>query len=328
MKERFVQELKQAAAERSEAIDELFLVADKSLGKTRHDKPYLRVKLIDRTGAIEAKVWERAEEIDALFDVSDCVRVRGRAEAYNGDVQINAQGITRVEPGGWRLGDFLPRTEFDPKAMMEELRGILDAMENRHLRALLFSFLDDPEIARKFMTAPAAQYIHHAWLGGLLEHVLSLSRLIRTIAPLYPGVDWDLVLVGALLHDLGKIEELSYQGPFHYTDAGQLIGHLTMGVLMVHDKIKTLPDFPKELELQVKHLIVGHHGALEYGSPKLPQTLEAVVLHHLDDLDSKINGIGTWLGQAAGKWTSYHRAYGRAFFKTPKADAADERDAD
>ncbi|MBZ0252572.1 MAG: HD domain-containing protein, partial [Candidatus Methylomirabilis sp.] len=291
-----------------------FLVAEKALAETKAGKPYLRLKLMDRTGDIEAKVWDNAERIAETFELHDVVRVRGRGEIFNEKVQLNVQSVERAAEGEYRLGDFLPRTTHDPKKMMEEFRALVDGMRNEHLRALLLAFLEDPELSRKFMTAPAALYIHHAWLGGLLEHVLSLSRLVTTIAPLYPQVDWELVLTGAFLHDLGKVQELSYHGPFAYTDEGQLIGHLTMGVLMVHDKIREIPAFPKDLELQVKHLIVGHHGRVEHGSPKLPQTIEAVALSMLDDFDSKMAGIRAATEAAQGDWTGFHRAYGRAFY--------------
>lgn len=297
-----------------ETVDDVFLVSEKTVAETKTGKSYLRLKLMDRTGSIEAKVWDNAEDIAETLKTNEVVRVRGRSEIYSDKVQLNIQSIERVPENRYRLGDFLPRSRREAKEMLQEFRALVDGMKNEHLRGLINAFLDDPELAFSFQRAPAALYIHHAWLGGLLEHVLSLSRLVTTIAPLYPQVDWELVLTGAFLHDLGKVQELSYHGPFAYTDEGQLIGHLTMGVLMVHDKIREIPAFPKDLELQVKHLIVGHHGRVEHGSPKLPQTIEAVALSMLDDFDSKMAGIHAATEAAQGDWTAFHRAYGRAFY--------------
>jgi 3'-5' exoribonuclease len=175
--------------------------------------------------------------------------------------------------------------------MLAELRGIIAGMGNPHLRGLLERVFADESIASRYKTAPAAKSIHHAWLGGLIEHVLSLCTLVRLVAPHYPQVDQDLMLTGAILHDIGKIEELTYDRGFGYSDAGQLIGHIQIGLGIVNDKVREVPGFPPKLKLLVDHLILSHHGELEFGSPKVPLFAEAMLLHHLDNLDSKMETI-------------------------------------
>jgi 3'-5' exoribonuclease len=175
--------------------------------------------------------------------------------------------------------------------MFAEVRAIVAAMSNPHLRALLDAIFDDPEIARKYKLAPAAKTIHHAWLGGLIEHVLSVCALTRAVAPNYPDVDVDLVLAGAMLHDIGKIDELTYDRGFGYSDVGQLLGHIHIGLAIVADKIRAVPDFPPKLRVLLEHLILSHHGELEFGSPKTPMFAEAMLLHHLDNLDSKMDTV-------------------------------------
>jgi len=297
-------------------VDTMFLVAAKNQGVTKGGSSYLVLKLLDRSGEIEGRVWERVEDLAKGFEKNDFVRVRGQATRYQGKVQIRVQDVMRVEETNVAAEDFLPRSSFDPDAMLTELQTILRGIKSPHLLALAEACFADEELMELLKRAPGAKTIHHPYLGGLLEHTLSLLKLILKVAENYQGVDVDLLLIGGFLHDIGKVYEFSFDRAVEYTDEGQLLGHLVMEVEWVGKKIRSLPDFPEELALLVKHLLVSHHGALEFGSPKLPQTLEAVMLHALDDLDGKIQAIQNLPAKEPGsKWTAFHRSYGRSFYR-------------
>jgi 3'-5' exoribonuclease len=231
-------------------------------------------------------------------------------------VQIRVQDIMRVDESKVAAEDFLPKSAFDPDAMLDELQSILRAMKNPHLLSLAQACFADERLMELFKRAPGAKTIHHPYLSGLLEHTLSLLKLILKVVENYRGIDVDLLLMGGFLHDIGKIYEFSYERAVDYTDEGQLLGHLVMEVELVNAKIATIPGFPEELAMLVKHMLVSHHGAYEFGSPKLPQTVEAVILHSLDDLDGKIQAIQSLSEKEPGsKWTLFHRAYGRSFYR-------------
>ena len=305
----------------NQLVDAMFLVASKNHGVTKGGSSYLTLKLLDRSGEIEGRVWDRADDLARGFDKNDFVRVRGQATLYQGKIQIRVQDVIRVEESNVAAEDFLPRSANDPEVMLAELQEILRAIKNPHLLALAEACFADDEMMRLLKQAPGAKTIHHPYLGGLLEHTLSLLKLILKVVENYRGVDVDMLLIGGFLHDIGKIYEFTFDRALDYTDAGQLLGHLVMEVELVTRKIETLPDFPADLALLVKHMLVSHHGAYEFGSPKLPQTLEAVILHSLDDLDGKIQAIQNMPEKAPGsKWTAFHRAYGRSFFRMKTED--------
>jgi 3'-5' exoribonuclease len=300
----------------NQLVDAMFLVASKNHGVTKGGSSYLTLKLLDRSGEIEARVWERADDLARGFDKNDFVRVRGQSTLFQGKIQIRVQDVIRVDETKVAAEDFLPRSANDPDAMLAELQAILRAMKNPHLLALAEACFADDELMRLLKQAPGAKTIHHPYLSGLLEHTLSVLKLILKVVENYRGVDVDLLLMGGFLHDIGKVYEFTFDRALDYTDAGQLLGHLVMEVELVSKKIEIIPDFPAELALLVKHLMVSHHGAYEFGSPKLPQTLEAVILHSLDDLDGKIQAIQNMPEKEPGsKWTAFHRAYGRSFFR-------------
>lgn len=300
----------------NQLVDTMFLVAQKNHGVTKGGNSYLTLKLIDRSGEIEARVWDRADDLARGFDKNDFVRVRGQATLYQGKIQIRVQDVLRVDESKVVAEDFLPRSANDPEAMLIELQGILRGIKNPHLLALAEACFGDEELMRLLKQAPGAKTIHHPYLSGLLEHTLSLLKLILKVVENYRGIDVDLLLIGGFLHDIGKVYEFNFERAFDYTDAGQLLGHLVMEVEMVTKKIDTVPGFPPELAILVKHLLVSHHGAYEFGSPKLPQTLEAVILHSLDDLDGKIQAIQTMPEKEPGsRWTAFHRVYGRSFYR-------------
>ena len=300
----------------NQLVDAMFLVASKNHGVTKGGSSYLTLKLLDRSGEIEARVWDRADDLARGFDKNDFVRVRGQATLFQGKIQIRVQDVIRVDEAKVAAEDFLPKSANDPEAMLAELQAILRAIKNPHLLALAEACFADEELVRLLKQAPGAKTIHHPYLSGLLEHTLSLLKLILKVVENYRGVDIDLLLIGGFLHDIGKVYEFTFDRALDYTDAGQLLGHLVMEVEMVSKKIDTIPEFPVELALLVKHMLVSHHGAYEFGSPKLPQTLEAVILHSLDDLDGRIQAIQNMPEKEPGsKWTAFHRAYGRSFYR-------------
>ncbi|TYO98824.1 metal dependent phosphohydrolase [Geothermobacter ehrlichii] len=299
-------------------VESVFLVREKVTAMAKNGKPYLTLKLMDRSGEIEGRVWDRVDELGALFDKDDFVRVRGRASSYLGRMQLVVQELVRVDESEVDFADFLPVCEVPVADLEAQLRQKVDSLKDPHLRRLMESFVADADFLRDFCSAPAAKSMHHVYLGGLLEHSLSIAGLVDLVCGHYPFLNRDLLLVGALLHDVGKIFELRYSRSFDYTDEGKLLGHIVMGVEMVDERIAGLPDFPRDLAVHLKHLLLSHHGQYEYGSPKRPKTLEAVVLNYLDDLDSKLNGIRSHISREqdqGGNWTSYHRLYERYFFK-------------
>jgi 3'-5' exoribonuclease len=305
----------------NQSVDSLFLVSAKNHGVTKGGNSYLVLKLLDRSGEIEGRVWDRADDLARGFDKNDFVRVRGQATLYQGKIQIRVQDVMRVDEKAVAPEDFLPKSEFDPDAMLRELEAILRAVKNPHLLALAEAFFADQQLMDLLRLAPGAKTIHHPYISGLLEHTLSLMKLILKVVENYKNVDVDLLLMGGFLHDIGKVHEFSFERTVDYTDQGQLLGHLVMEVEMINEKIATIPEFPDELAMLLKHLVVSHHGAYEFGSPKLPQTVEAIILHSLDDLDGKIQAIQNLPEKEAGsKWTVFHRAYGRSFYRGSSGD--------
>src|SRR5581483_10030046 len=260
-----------------ESVEDVFLVVDKQLRANRNGNLYLQLELRDRTAAMSARLWNAGEPLFRSFEPGDFLLVKGKVQLFQGALQMILSHIERVETEKVELADFLPHTEQDVNKLYERLCTLLRKLDNPHLRALAECFLIDHELMSGFCKAPAGVRNHHAYLGGLIEHVVTLMESADRIAPLYPELNHDLLLMGIFLHDIGKVRELSYDRAFHYTDEGQLIGHLVLGVEMLCEKVRQVPDltaeaFPNELLLRLKHLIVSHHGALEFGSPTLPMT--------------------------------------------------------
>jgi 3'-5' exoribonuclease len=311
-------------------VEAVFLVRDKILGMAKNGKPYLTLKLMDRTGEVEGRIWDRVDEFSAQFERDDFIRVAGKASLYLGKMQLVVQEVTRLDDSAVDLADFLPVATRPAAAMVADLQERVAGLADPHLRALLQAFLDDRTFLAAYSRAPAAKAMHHVYLGGLLEHSLAVASLADDICQRYPGLNRDLLVAGALLHDVGKIRELRYARSFEYTDVGKLLGHIVIGVELIEEKLRTLPDFPMELAILLKHLLLSHHGQYEFGSPKRPKTLEAVILNFIDDLDSKINGVRTHLDKepdSESAWTQYHRLYDRYFFKGFGEPAAASREA-
>jgi 3'-5' exoribonuclease len=309
-------------------VDSPFLVRDKIMAMAKNGKPYMTLKLVDRTGEVEGRVWDRVDEFSALFGKDNFIRIQGKASVYLGKMQLVVQDIEAISEERIDLADFLPVSVRSTEEMVSELRQKVDSLADPWLRSLMEAFLSDAPFLQRFSTAPAAKTMHHVYLGGLLEHSLAVANLAQDVCRRYPELNRDLLMVGALLHDVGKVAELCYERTFDYTDEGKLLGHIVMGVEMVEDRIRQIPDFPASLKILIKHQLLSHHGQYEYGSPKRPKTLEAVVLNFLDDLDSKINGVRTHIEKepdSPSNWTSYHRLYDRYFYKgerEPKEAAA------
>jgi 3'-5' exoribonuclease len=299
-------------------VDGIFLVKEKIMAMAKNGKPYLTLKLMDKTGELDAKVWDNADEVGTLFDKNDFLAVRAKASVYLGKMQLVLSELARVPEQSVNLADFLPETERDINLMVDELKRLLASLKDPDIRRLLDTFFGDQELMAQFRVAPAAKGMHHVYLGGLLEHSLAVAKLVDGITPLYQGLNRDLLIAGALLHDVGKVREMTYLRSFDYTDEGKLLGHIMIGVEMLQERIARLPGFPEELGMLLKHMILSHHGQYEYGSPKRPKTVEATILNYLDDLDSKINGIRTHIRKEPdnpSRWTAYHRLYDRYFFK-------------
>jgi 3'-5' exoribonuclease len=305
-----------------QAVRSTFLVAKKALPVGKAGKPYLALTLCDKTGEIEARLWDDAEECAARFAAGDFIQVQAEATLYNGKLQLKLISVERLAPDSVRPGDFLPESRFDADLLFAQVRALVVQVRSPHIRELLLGFLDDPEIGPAFKRAPAAKGVHHPFLGGLCEHTLSVLQLGWRICDHYPQLDRDLVTAGCLLHDIGKTRELTYERGFDYSDEGRLVGHLVMTCQWIHERVQHIPDFPRELEWHLVHLVAAHHGKLEFGSPKVPHTLEAMVVHALDELDSRVSSFGLLFEKAQGEssWTDYQRLYDRSLFKGPSWD--------
>lgn len=266
-----------------------FAVVAKQVRSGRDGGRYFALTLCDRTGQIDGRMWEIGEAGE--FEAGDVVKVRGQVCRYNEKLQIKVDRIREAQPSEYELGDFVPQTERNIEEMWAELEGWIASFRDPDLKALLEAFLKDGALAQALRQAPAAKGLHHAWIGGLLEHVLALMALCESAAQHYPSVNRDLLLAGVVLHDIGKLRELAWGTSFEYTLEGQLLGHITIGIRMIEEKIAGIPNFPAAKRLLVEHLVLSHHGRYEFGSPKLPMTPEAIMLHYLDDLDAKMQTV-------------------------------------
>jgi 3'-5' exoribonuclease len=306
-----------------DTVEEVYLITDKQLRANRNGNLYLQVELRDRTGSISARLWNAGEQLFRSFDTGDFLMVRGKVQLFQGALQMILSHVVRVESEKVNLSDFLPHTEHDVSKLLERMRAILLRLANPHLRALVECFLMDDAFLHDFSHAPAGVRNHHAYVGGLLEHVVTLLDAADRLLPLYPELDRDVLLAGVFLHDIGKVRELSYGKAFGYTDEGQLVGHLVIGVEMLNEKARKVPEltgepFPEELLLRLKHLIISHHGSYEFGSPKLPMTAEAIALHHLDNFDAKVHSFTRDIREdpnPTSAWTPFNQALQRRLFK-------------
>jgi len=316
MKSPYVSELQP-----NQVVTATFLVQSKDIRQKRTGEPCLSLVLSDRTGEIEAKMWDNVADVMDTFDRDDFLKIRGLVQIHQNRIQLTLHRAQRQLESDVDFTDFFPASERDPEQMFAQLLELVREIRNEPLRALVSAIFADEDVARRFKLAPAAKSIHHAYLGGLLEHVLSLCELARMTSAHYGSVDYDLLLAGVMLHDIGKIYELTYDRSFGYSSDGQLLGHIVIGLRMIGDKVRDVPDFPPKLRNLLEHMVISHHGELEFGSPKVPLFPEALLLHHLDNLDSKMEAMRWSLRKdrhIEGCWTAFSPALERAVLKKAK----------
>jgi 3'-5' exoribonuclease len=319
MTRRFIADLQ--PGERIE--DEVFLVRSKDLRTTTQGGLYIHAVLVDRSGQLVARAWQASEDMFQSIPEGGFVRLKGRTENYKGNLQFIIDAMRPAEAGSFDVGDFIPATKHDVEQMFQRVLEILRGVKDRDLLALVSEFVNDQPLMERFKRSPAAMNLHHAYIGGLLEHTLALLELGLVVIPRYPQLNLDLVLVGLFLHDIGKTAELSCDANIAYTDEGQLIGHITQAAIWIDKKAdaaaeKTGHPFPDRLRWTLEHIVLSHHGRYEFGSPRLPAIPEAIAIHHLDNLDAKVNQFLNAIDSdrdPESHWTEYQRALETRVFK-------------
>jgi 3'-5' exoribonuclease len=318
MTRRYVEQLRDG-----DTIDEVFLASDKQLRVNRKGNQYVQLMLRDRTGGLSGRLWNVGEPIFRSFENGDFLHAEGKVQLFEGSLQAILTHLEKVEAEKVEVADFLPHTEQEVPRLLEKLRGYLLRLSNPHLRALGECFLMDDAFMRGFATCPAGVKLHHAYVGGLLEHTVTMMDIADRLVQFYPGVDRDQVLMGVLLHDAGKVRELTYGRAFGYSDEGQLVGHIAIGLEMLIEQAAKVPEltgepFPRELLVRLKHLILSHHGELAYGSPKLPMTPEAMLLHGIDLMDTRMHMVLRDIKEDrlnSTAWTPFNPTLQRRFYK-------------
>jgi 3'-5' exoribonuclease len=318
MKEFF---LLQCTEHENKVITSTFVCISKQVKPKKSGEPYLALTLGDRTGQIEAKMWDNVEEAIDIFEQDDFIKIKGLLNKYKNRFQITIHKLRKLGDAEVDFADYLPKTTKDIGELWQTLAGFVATFKDPHLKALVEAFMADPDIAEAYRSAPAAKTLHHAYIGGLLDHVVSLFRSCDLVCRNYPQVNRDLLLTGAFLHDIGKIHELTYKRSFSYTTRGQLLGHMIIELEMLQAKLQQVPGFPDPLKTLVEHLIISHHGQYEFGSPKLPMFPEALMLHYLDDLDSKMESMRAQFERDPDSdegWTGYNPSLGRPLLNSAK----------
>ena len=310
MKAPFVKDL---AADQS--ITTFFLVHEKEVRNTAAGKAYLRMELGDRTGNVEARMWDQFEVPSKDIKRDDFIKVSARVEIYRNKPQLVLQQMRIAKPDEIDIGDFLPHTPYDVEVLYKQLLGYSEEIKNPWLKKLVVNVVGDPSIAKSLKRAPAAKVMHHAYIGGLLEHIVGLCGLAKQIAAHYPELDVDFLLMAAMLHDVGKLDELCYERAVAYTTEGQLLGHIVMELETVTNAMNAIVGFPAKLKTVVQHILISHHGQYEFGSPKLPMIREALVFHYMDDMDSKMAAVRAAFisGSPEEGWSAYSGALQRKF---------------
>jgi 3'-5' exoribonuclease len=313
MKKHFVNTIKAG-----DAIDEVFVMAEKYLSQKKDGNNFLNVTLSDKTGRIKGVVWDNVEDISLKVASGNFVHVKASVSEYRDTLQLVIKSMEVCPAESVDPGDFLPVTALNVEDLFERLVKKTESLQNDHLKQLFNAFWNDKDFVRDFKKAPAAKNMHHAYLGGLLVHTVSMVFLADKIAEHYRGggIDRDLLIAGTILHDIGKIREFEYQYKIDYSDEGRLLSHIVIGLKMIDEKLDKLQNFPKKLEILLKHLVVSHHGSREFGSPEVPKTIEAFLLNYVDEIDSKVNGIRDFISQEdpGENWSSYHKLLGRHFY--------------
>ena len=302
-----------------EKLFDIYLCKHKQAAVTKNGKPYENLILQDKTGTIDAKVWDPNNAGIAEFDVLDYIEVYGDVTSFQGALQVNVKRIRKCQEGEFDPADYLPVSKYDIEEMYGELLGFIDKVKNPYLNQLLQAFfVGDEDFIRIFKKSSAAKTVHHGFVGGLLEHTIGVARLCDFYAQAYPVLNRDLLMTAALCHDIGKTRELSAFPMNDYTDDGQLLGHIVIGTEIVHDLIREIPGFPPTLASELKHCILSHHGELEYGSPKKPALAEAVALNLADNTDARMETLTEVFASAGAKkdWLGYNRLFESNLRKT------------
>ncbi len=305
----------------NQTITSLFVVAGKQVKSKKNGELYLSITLADRSGQLQANMWDNVAEALDAFEQDDFVKVKGMVHKYNGRWQLTMHKVRKLGEQEIDYADYIAKTTKDIEQLWRTLGEFVESFENPWLKALVKDFMSDEAIATAYKNAPAAKTLHHAFVGGLLDHVVSLFTVCDLAARNYPQVNRDLLLTGAFLHDIGKIHELAYQRSISYTTKGQLLGHMIIELEMLHERVARLPGFSDELKILIEHMIISHHGQYEFGSPKLPMFPEALMLHYLDDLDSKMESMRAQFAREAeldSAWTSYNPSLARPLLNTKK----------
>jgi 3'-5' exoribonuclease len=307
-----------ASLKEGDWVEEIYLVTSKQVSTARNGVTYLSLKLADKTCEIDGKMWDNADETASKFEREDFVRIKGMASNYQGSMQIKLKMLEKVDDSRIEIANFLEASPRNVDEMVRDLKAVASTVSNKYLRQLLEAFLGDAVFMGQFKRIPAAKALHHNYIGGLLEHVVELVVLARDAAKHFPSVDIDLLTAGAFLHDIGKVRELAVKKSIEYTTEGRLLGHISLGYEMVAEKISAIPDFPAELAMLLKHIMLSHHGEYEYGSPKRPKIREAIIINYLDDLSAKINNFDTTLKKeqvAEGAWTGFSKMHDRYLYR-------------
>ena len=310
----------EAARFENQVITSSFVVVSKQAKPKKSGELYLALTLADRTGHMEAKMWDNVADHINCFEQDDFIKVRGLINKFNGRFQLTLHKVRSLQDSEVEFDDYLPRTTKDVDALWRTLGEFVAGMNDPHLRALLQAFMADPQVEHAYKNAPAAKSLHHAFIGGLLDHVVSLFQLCDLACRNYAAmIDRDLLLTGAFLHDIGKVHELTFARSFTYTTRGQLLGHMIIELEMLQQKLALLPGFPAEYKTLIEHLIISHHGRYEFGSPKMPMFPEALMLHYLDDLDSKMEAMRAhFQREPEAEWTTYNASLERPLLNSRK----------
>jgi len=319
-----------ASLKEGDWVEEIYLVTSKQVSTAKNGVTYLSMKLSDKTGEIDGRLWDNADEVAGRFEREDFVRIKGMASNYQGSMQIKMKTLEKVDDSKVDITNFLASSPRNVDEMVKELKTIAAGLSNVHLQQLMNAFLNDATFMAEFRRTPAAKTLHHNYIGGLLEHIVELINLSRDVAKHFPSIDLDLLTVGAFLHDVGKVKELAVRKSIEYTTEGRLLGHISLGYEMIVEKVNAIPGFPAELTMLLKHIMLSHHGEYEFGSPKRPKIQEAIVINYLDDLAAKINNFESTLkkeGVAEGGWTAYSKMHDRYLYRQSAYDApAGERE--
>lgn len=301
-------------------VNDYFIVTRKGVFSTKDSRKYMSLGLRDRTGTIEGKVWDRVDELQGLFDKDDIVYLSSRSVAYQGKLQLKIGDIRRLEeeiPLD-AMKAFLPQGERDNRLLQDEYFGLVREIRNPHLGILFSRLNEDKGLLERFFSFPASVGVHHVYFGGLLEHSVAVTKMAKE-ATATVGGDIDIVAAGSLLHDIGKTDEMHLKAGFKYSDKGRLLGHITLGIIRLEELIRSIDGFPPKLDDILKHIIISHHGVEEWGSPRKPMCIEALIVHYLDNLDAKVTGVREHMrdNMEDETWTAWHRLYESRFYKLP-----------